>query len=588
MKKRYGTFTGSASAAGGLYDYSSVGIREETIGALVDNSALARGRNEAYWRKMRRYYDGVHDIGYLSGGFLDDMKLPWNPAQSADGFVHVESQIDSEIPDFEFSPRGKDGVEAVKRREDAVKRICEINGLNEKNTRNERRLNIYGSAVWKVAWGKCADGGRSEGDVTVEAPLPEQIYMDPAALTVEDAEYIAFIYRMHKQKVCRVFGEEIQKRGENAAYYFDAAEKGSGVIFGDSYGSDDSVTVTEFWFRQPKSGDSDGAHYEAGDIAFSVLIGGKEVRYEPNYWRKTHCGLYPFVIYCKTPNEGSVWGKSELEQLIPLIDAADRELTFAQLNGAFGSNDVILAEENAFAEGETPDNAPGAVWKLRPGMMGKVQRLGNLGAHQNALMSNYALWQSMMEQTTGNFEVNQGKEPARVTTATGIALMNERAKSRLSLKKTGRSEGFRRLYRLMDYTALEFYGKGRKLETAGGGFIFDGFAEDAEKEGGIVPVDIKIHVGDGIANSKAFTVSAVSALMGTHIDRDNYPFVKAYVDLIGLPMRNDICAYLDAKFGDSQPKQSEKAAASESMEQESKTVSGAELLSELLQTAAVN
>ena len=45
--------------------------------------------------------------------------------------------------------------------------------------------------------------------------------------------------------------------------------------------------------------------------------------------------MYPFVIYNKVPNDGSIWGKSELEQLIPLIDAADRELTFAQLNAAF-------------------------------------------------------------------------------------------------------------------------------------------------------------------------------------------------------------------------------------------------------------
>ena len=68
--------------------------------------------------------------------------------------------------------------------------------------------------------------------------------------------------------------------------------------------------------------------------------------------------------------------------------------------------------------------------------------------------------QNLMEQTTGNFEVNQGKEPTRVTTASGIALMNERAKSRQTLKKAGRTEGFKRLYSLIDYTALEFYEKG--------------------------------------------------------------------------------------------------------------------------------
>ena len=232
-----------------------------------------------------------------------------------------------------------------------------------------------------------------------------------------------------------------------------------------------------------------------------------------------------------------------------MIDAADRELTFAQLNAAFCSNDVILAEENAFSDGETPDNSPGAVWKLRPGMMGKVQRLGNLSSTQVSQFNNHTLWQNLMEQTTGNFEVNQGKEPARVTTASGIALMNERAKSRQTLKKAGRTEGFKRLYSLIDYTALEFYEKGRFVERGADGFEFDPDSyRSGELSGAFPAVDIRIHVGDGLNNSKAFTVSAVSSLIGTAITEDNYKFVKAYVDLIGLPMRNEICEYLENKF----------------------------------------
>ncbi|MGN1121471.1 MAG: hypothetical protein ACI4RV_03815, partial [Eubacteriales bacterium] len=306
-------------------------------------------------------------------------------------------------------------------------------------------------------------------------------------------------------------------------------------------------------------GESAGVRFAAGDIALCVLINGKEVKYLPKYWMKTECDMYPFVIYGKVPNEGSLWGKSELELLVPLIDAADRDLTFAQLNAAFCSNDVILAEENAFADGETPDNSPGAVWKLRPGMMGKVQRLGNLASTQAAQMSNYTLWQNMMEQTTGNFDVNQGREPLRVTTASGIALMNERAKSRQTLKKAGRTEGFRRLYRLIDCTALEFYEKGRFVECVSGGFGFEPDSNGTTAANRFPAVDIKIHIGDGLSNSKAFTVSAVSALVGMNINRDNYKLVEAYVELIGLPMRAEICAFLEDKFSTESEKTTDKA-----------------------------
>ena len=547
MKKHHALFSRTIPAIDGLYDYSSPECREQTVEALLDNCALSRQRTELYWKKMRRYYDGVHDINYISGSFCEDMNLPWTPAQSSDGYVHVESQIDPNIPDFEFSPLGRYSAVAAKQREDTVRRICDVNGIAEKNASNERRLNIYGSAVWKIGWGESSYAGTKRADVIIEAPMPEQIYIDPAALSVDASEYIAFVYRMHNQRAFRLFADDIKARGESFNDYLDSS--GGGVVYEDAYEDDNTVVITEFWFRQPVSGTVSGTRFNAGDIALCVLINGKEVKYIPKYWINTDCAMYPFVIYNKVPNDGSIWGKSELEQLIPLIDAADRELTFAQLNAAFCSNDVILAEENAFSDGETPDNSPDAVWKLRPGMMGKVQRLGNLSSTQVSQFNNHTLWQNLMEQTTGNFEVNQGKEPARVTTASGIALMNERAKSRQTLKKAGRTEGFKRLYSLIDYTALEFYEKGRFVERGADGFEFDPDSYRSGELSGTFPaVDIRIHVGDGLNNSKAFTVSAVSSLIGTAITEDNYKFVKAYVDLIGLPMRNEICEYLENKF----------------------------------------
>ena len=547
MRKKYGLFGKEVASNCGLYDYSTAALREDTICALVDNSALARQTTEVYWRKMRRYYDGVHDIGYFSGSFSEDMNLPWTPAQATDGYVHVESQIDPNLPEFEFSPRASFGAEAAKKREETVRRICDINDLAVLNTKNERRLGIYGSAVWKIGWGKVDSAPQDTAEVTVEAPLPEQIYADPTASDVDACEYIAFVYRMHRQRAYRLFEKDMRERGESFADYLESTPRG--LVSGDDYSDEDTVTVTEFWFRQPTSGEKDGVVYAAGDIALCVLIGGKEVKYLPKYWLKTDCSCYPFVIYHKVPNENSLWGKSELEPIIGLIDAADRDLTFAQLNAAFCSNDVILAEENAFSDGETPDNSPGAVWKLRPGMMGKVQRLGNLSAAQSGLLSSYARFQNMMEQTTGNFDINQGKEPSRVTTATGIALLNERSASRQSLKKAGRTEGFRRLYRLIDATALEFYEKGRFVDTPENGFGFEPEEFRDEKSGRFAALDIKIHIGDGLVNSKAFTVSAISSLVGMNIDCDNYKLVEAYVETLGLPMRAEICAFIEKKFG---------------------------------------
>ena len=74
MKKHHALFSRTIPAVDGLYDYSSPECREQTVEALLDNCALSRQRTELYWKKMRRYYDGVHDINSVSYTHLDVYK----------------------------------------------------------------------------------------------------------------------------------------------------------------------------------------------------------------------------------------------------------------------------------------------------------------------------------------------------------------------------------------------------------------------------------------------------------------------------------------------------------------------------------
>lgn len=569
-------FKGRTRNVGGIYDYSDVYSREDTVAFLLSHAEMHRRDISEYWKKMRTYYDGKHTTDEFSSAFGAESGLPFTAAQSTDGYIHVESQIDASVPEFEFSPRGSEDAGKAKQREDVVRYICDINDLEFKNSRNERRLGILGSAVWKVCWdsARCENG--AAGEVLIDNPRPEEIYPDPCAARLDDCEYIGYVYGIHKERARRIFSGELALRGidfdelckmsdsdksryfENDSEPFDAVEN-------------DIVRVTEWWFRQPSDGSadieiSDGGEkrvvhysYKAGDIALCVLIGKTEVRYIPKYWKETDCSMFPFVIYDKLPREGSVWGKSELEAIIPFIDAADREIAYAQLNSAFSSNDIIVAEENALSDDCEFDNSPGAVWKLRPGMMGKVQRLGNSSYSESYLHANYDKWRVLMEETTGNFTLNQGNEPQRVTTATGIALLNERAKNRSALKKIDKRAGFARLFELCDRTALEYYDDGRVIFSGAadcGSFIYkySDYKCSADGKSYIPVVDVRIHIGDGLANSKAFTISAISSLISTPITADNYRIVKSYLELIDLPMRKEICDMLDEKYGKGEEK----------------------------------
>ncbi len=555
-----------------IYDYSTSYTREETASRLLAKAAQARQNISEYWKKMKLYYDGKHPTAAFSDSFGTERDLPFECAQSTDGYIHVESQIDPALPGFEFSPRGKDDAQKAKQREKLVRYICDRNDMEYKNSRNERHLGILGTAVWKVCWDSSVCDNGNKGDILIDNPNPSEIYPDPDASCVDDCEYIGYVYTMHREKARRIFAKELSVKGIDFNELVSKSFGRNNEYLGETdelpYPDKDSDTVriTEWWFRQPVDGESDieytegdekkklTCNFKAGDIALSIFIGDTEVRYIPKYWNDTDCTMFPFVIYDRIPGESGLWGKSELEAIIPMIDAADREIAYAQLNSAFSSNDIIVAEENAVCDDCELDNSPGAIWKLRPGMMGKVQRLGNGAFSESYLHANYDKWRDLIQETTGNFAINQGNEPQNVTTATGIALLNERAKNRSILKKIDKSVGFRRLYELCDRTALEYYDDGR--------MIFCGAADDddiiyraseyrnAEGENTYIPgVDIKIHIGDGLSHSKAFTVSAVNSLISTPITAENYRIIKSYLELIELPMRQEICDMLDERFG---------------------------------------
>ena len=49
---------------------------------------------------------------------------------------------------------------------------------------------------------------------------------------------------------------------------------------------------------------------------------------------------------CRTPTRFG--GSGDVEPIVTLVDAVDRELSIAQLSSAFLGSDIILAEHDAF------------------------------------------------------------------------------------------------------------------------------------------------------------------------------------------------------------------------------------------------
>lgn len=559
------------------YDYSTREMREETADALFRRAKNARTAVEIEWEKCNDYYNGIHDATKEMVEYCRANDVPWIPANMPDPYILVETQINPNVPEPEFRGRDDDlDSKKAKQREFAVRYIIENNRLSDMNTRNERRLLKLGDAFWKAYWDRDMRCGVNEGDIRIRDIPTEAIFPDPAIRDggLQDGQYVDYVYTMHKVKFCQVFRRELEELGLTADDILTEDYVSHTGVFDLTTAIndlDDTVQVLEHWFRQPCDTEEDGERVPAGAVACSILAGGRELRYIPNYWKRTckQNSLFPFVHYWRIQDENRFWNKSELMPILELVDAADRKLAMSILNDTFLANDIILVEDSALADGEEFTNEPGAVIHLKQNRMGGVQRLGGLQSIANGAMG-VEFFKNQIERASRNYDINQGKETTKVTTATGLAMMRQDAQSQADIKGADRDAGFERLYELLDWLALEFFDDDRMLFigademkdrtpqampfnadsfTAVMPKVLDGAGNVVREEWQYFPrVDVTITAGDSIAHGKAQTLQALQALTQSQITAENWKLFAAQLELIDLPGKQEIINEWQQRF----------------------------------------
>lgn len=625
IKKLVTKAKGSETTGGQMYLYDTKENRESTISYLVEYAKTNKSTQTIKMRMLDDYYNNKHKTQLEIQKTCKDKNLPFIPAIIPYPHQIVEGLIIPEIPDFEFRGRDDDlDSQRAKQRQYVVQYVIEDNKLDNMNTENERQLNKLGNAFWKVAFDYGLKDGESQGKIIIGNPDAANIFPDPSAYSVEDCEYIAYLYRMHKMKIARVFKNELKKLDLTINEIISDGVRMDTEIYNsqsqDIY--DDTMQVTEFWYRQPEDGKEvfeyvvDGktvkreVEWEAGDIACSIMIGKTEIKRIPKYWEKTGLQnkLYPFIKYCKIPVNKSFWDMSELEPIIDLVDAADREFSTMQLNDVFNANDIIIMPENALADDTEIENTPGAIWKTKNSVLpGSIQRLGGLGNLNGGIKDTINFIGDHIKNTVGLFDIqNGGAPPANVKTLGALVELKQQGEKRLSLKKADRNSGFESLFELIDWTALEFYDDDRMIFIGAEGDVKDQAIIDANggmsqeqqieyaqqqqieqqqaqatgqqappqqppnmdrkkgpvifkynssqynKDGYYPRIDAKISVGDGIVHNKAFTLSALETIAQMNITVANYKIVCSMVDVMQLPDRKEIKQFLESYFSNMQ------------------------------------
>lgn len=541
-----------ATGNNNVWDMSTKEAREKQVKRDYEYAKIQRAPTTERFIEMDNYYNNQHYTAKQIAALVEAKKLPFAPPVLPDAYIQVESQIEPDVPDFQFKGR-EDDLDSInaKEREEVVRFVCYNNHLEDMNPDQERSLGKLGNAFWKVAFDGSIEGPGYVGDLTIGNPDPANIFPDPSAYDIDDCEFIIYAFRMHRRAARRKFGKIIDDIA-NDANYGDTEIYSS--VTRDMF--DDTLQVVEYWYRDNE-----------GDIACTIQVGEKEVKHIPKYWVNTKDSgnkMYPFDKYCKIPNAKSFWDKSEIETVKDLIDAGDKEFMNALINDAMVGNDVVVREQNVFADPDfRPNNVPGADWVVKDNKIGAVRRLGGIANNTNSInMINFI--HDKIEETNGNFATKGGDPPARINTASGLAMIREDREARSTPKKIDRVGGFRRLYELIDWSVLEFYNQDRVILIRGKSeneppqtitFNSDNhrmqapqqqnpldFQQQPEGED-IAPtqpktyfprIDCEIQVGQGIAKSPALTLQATQELAGINVTPFNVELVCSMVDQMGL------------------------------------------------------
>lgn len=564
---------------GRVYDYTTEESRVATAEWLFEQAKNERTAVEDGWVRNEGYYSFVHAAAAEMREALEEQGIDWTPAVVPDPFIQVESQLVPEVPQPEFHGRDDDADgEKARRREFAVRYIMEENRINDMNTSNERRLRKLEDAFWKAYWDETMPCGEQSGNIRIKDVSPEDFYPDPTAGRegLEACEYVDYVYTMHKLKFWRLYHDVLEKKGILLEDLLQTQYRVEDGLFepvtSGTFARDDMVQILEHWYRNP----CDTEEAPAGAIGCTMQAGGVEIKWIPNYWEKTgrQCRLFPFIHYWCIRDETQFWNRSELDPILSLVDAADRQIAIGQLNDAMMANDIVLVEEGALADGSEFTNVPGAQVTVKQGRMGGVARLGGLNnGIQSVSAVNWFLDQ--IQRTSRNYDSNNGRETARVTTASGLLQLRGDAETQQKLKKADRDAGFCRLYELLDWLALEYFDDDRLLfigakkkgeQPQSLTYNGDDFARRAGVRVDMLTaavtdegfdyyprVDVTVTAGDGLSKNPATTVEVLDKLAASQITADNWELLAAELEYLDIPQKQEIIEGWRRKFAPTVP-----------------------------------
>ena len=327
-------------------------------------------------------------------------------------------------PKFQSMPRQPEGMKFSSDLQEALLYEWDREGMNKKLYRELVNTLVLGNSIFFIPW--------DSQDKNVKAiPVnPFNLFPDPLATTVDDAEFIIYASYRNVNKLKRLFPNKADMLYGGQINYSELVQDNN-----RNARIDNQVLVLEVWTRdygtyEEVDGDTKRVklNYPNGRVItlcpeLGIVLSDKHNPYKD--------GKFPFVLIKDYDLPGKFWGEGEVAQLLSPQQYMN-ELNNAIIDNAkTTANMPWIIDKNAGIGVGKITSRPGLVIRKNPGS--EVRR------DQPPQMPMYVVnavetFKKDIEQVSGIYNTLKGDNTTGVYTAQGILALQEAGQVRIRLK----------------------------------------------------------------------------------------------------------------------------------------------------------
>ncbi len=426
-------------------------------------------------------------------------------------------------PRFIAMARTEEGYEKKTKVQMALDYEFDRENMDEKIPRQTITSLVLGTSVWFLPWDGNADSEYG-GEVRAIEVNPFNLYPDPLATSVEDAEFLIYATYKHVNILKKLFPKKSNLlEGGNIKYSELVANRDN-----DAVRVDNQVLVLEIWCRDYTTQEyeekgEDGSLYKVKKRKYpkgrvltiapdlGIVLNDRENPYDD--------GKFPFVLVKDYDIPFKFWGEGEPKQLLSpqmhLNDLSNQIIDNARLT----ANMPWIIDKNAGIGYGKLTNRPGLVIRKNPGT--EVRR-DTPPQMPNYISEKIDDLKRDIEIISGVHDVTQGRRPTGIQAGNAIMALQEAGQARIRLKVKLMEQGLSKIATMWYARMQQFWKLDRWVRVADdkGSYGFELITEDDLQ----YDFDIKITAGSTMPVNKSAMLDLMIRL-GQTTAEDGLPVV---------------------------------------------------------------